>query len=82
MIRTISIIQDGHWAGDGSLTDDGIIEDCAAILGPIGLPHDDGQQQDAAERAYEAIEEAIRRGEDTVEVEGCQYEWTVGPAQG
>ena len=78
---TIHISQDGHYAGtaeliqfpDGTVT----IEDCSAILGPSGLDHASGEQQAAAERAYEAIEAAIAAGESSVAVDGCVYTWAV-----
>jgi len=73
----IHIIQDGIYAGSGTLTAEGHIEDCAAILGPDGLDHGDGSQQEAAERAYEAIERAIREGEDAVELDGVTYTWEI-----
>lgn len=74
--NNISISQDGRWAGNGKLAD-GSIQDCDAILGPSGLPHDDGSQQAAAEAAYEAIEEAIAGGLDECEHDGCRYSWTI-----
>lgn len=76
---TISIHQDGHWAGNGRLVD-GYIQDCAAILGPAGLPHDDGRQQEAAEAAYAAIEAAIADGEDECTHDGCAYSWDITTA--
>ncbi len=78
---TIHISQDGHYAGTGRLVRhyDGTvtIEDCWAILGPRGLDHASGAQQAAAERAYDAIERAIARGESTVTVDGCVYSWAI-----
>jgi len=80
---TISISQDGHWAGSGRLIRhaDGTvsIEDCWAVLGPRGLDHESGEQQAASDRAYTAIEAAIARGEDSVAVDGCVYTWTIEP---
>lgn len=77
----IHIAQDGHYAGTGRLVRhaDGAvtIEDCPAILGPRGLDHESGEQQAASERAYEAIERAIARGESTVTVDGCVYSWAI-----
>jgi hypothetical protein len=78
---TIRISQDGRYAGTGRLVrhPDGTVtvEDCYAILGPDGLDHESGEQQDAAERAYEAIEAAIARGESSVAIDGCTYTWQV-----
>nr|PZM88615.1 MAG: hypothetical protein DIU77_20210 [Thermocrispum agreste] len=78
---TIHISQDGTWAGTGKLVrhPDGTvsIEDCWAILGPRGLNHESGEQQDAAERVYAAIEAAIARGEDSVALEGSVYTWEI-----
>lgn len=78
----ISISQDGRWAGTGRLVrhpDGGTvtIEDCFAVLGPRGLDHASGEQQKAADRAYEAIEAAIAAGHDSVTVDGCVYTWAV-----
>src|SRR5690606_34774739 len=78
---TIHIYQDGTWAGTGTLVrhQDGsvTIEDCFAVLGPRGLNHESGEQQDAAERVYAAIEAAIARGEDSVALEGSVYTWEI-----
>src|SRR5690606_21953778 len=78
---TIRISQDGAYAGTGALVrhPDGTvtIEDCPAILGPAGLDHESGEQQEAAERAYAAIEAAIARGESIVAIDGCVYTWAV-----
>lgn len=74
----ISISQDGAWAGDGVLVRDGsriYIEDCPAILGPRHLEGE--AAQDYAEQIYEAIEEAIERGEDSLELDGIVYSWEV-----
>ena len=71
----ISISQDGQWAGDGTISD-GRIE-CAAMLGPDGLDHESGEQQDEAERVYAAIELAIERGESRLELGGIRYTWDI-----
>lgn len=63
-MTTISIDENGIWAGSGTLRD-GIIEDCMAIL---------GDDQDMAEKAYEAIEQAIADGESSVTI--GEYTWT------
>lgn len=77
----ISISQDGRWAGTGRLvrrpSGTVTIEDCFAVLGPRGLDHASGEQQKAADRAYEAIEAAIAAGHDCVTVDGCVYTWAV-----
>lgn len=75
-MREISINQDGRWAGSGMLSDAGQIE-CTAILGPNDLDHESGEQQDYAERVYEAIEAAVARGETELEMDGTRYEWTI-----
>lgn len=79
-VQTISISQDGIWAGDGKLRDGSI--ECSAVLGPDGLDHGSGEQQEAAERAYDAIEDALGRGEDAVTVEGVRYTWIIGYTSG
>lgn len=74
----INISQDGVWAGDGVLARDGsriYIEDCPAILGPRHLEGE--AAQDYAERVYGAIEEAIERGETSLELDGIVYSWEV-----
>lgn len=68
----ISISQDGVWAGEGTLRD-GIIEDCAACLGPSK-----GQDKgDDVEAAYLAIEAAIAATQDSVTVDGVEYTWGI-----
>lgn len=47
---TVTIDRDGVWAGDGRWTDDGCIEDCAAVLGP---------DQDASDETYQALCDAL-----------------------
>lgn len=78
---TITLIQDGRWAGTGQLVrnpDSTVtIENCFAVLGPRGLDHASGEQQDASERAYAAIERAIAAGEYSVTVDGCTYSWEI-----
>lgn len=64
---SISISENGIWAGDGNLNE-GRIEDCPAIL---------GGDQDTADAVYEAIESAIAEGESTVEVGGKSYSWSI-----
>src|SRR5690606_14482900 len=39
--------------------------------------HESGEQQDAAERVYAAIEAAIARGEDSVALEDSVYTWEI-----
>jgi hypothetical protein len=46
----IRISRDGIWAGTGRIDSDGCIVDCAAVL---------GQDQDASDETYKAIEDAI-----------------------
>jgi len=75
---SISISQDGAWAGDGTLVRDGrraYIEDCPAILGPRHLEGE--AAQDYAERVYGAIEEAIERGETSLKMDGIAYSWEI-----
>lgn len=72
----ISISQNGVWAGDGTLVRGGgriYIADCPAILGPRHLKGE--AAHDYAERIYKAIEEAIERGEDSLEFDGIAYSW-------
>jgi len=66
----ITIYADNVWAGDG--TWDGTrISDCGAVLGPR---HAD--DQDASERAYDAIEGAIGiEDSERVTVDGVAYTW-------
>lgn len=74
----ISISQDNIYAGTGRLVRrDGaaVIEDCPAILGPRHLEGE--AAQDYAERIYEAIEEAIERGEDSLKMDGIAYSWEI-----
>lgn len=66
-MTTIEILADRVWAGKGKLVN-GVIEDCAAIL---------GGSQDAAEAAYEEIERAIEDGRDVAIVDGVRYTWTI-----
>lgn len=64
--RTISITDaEGHFVGSGTISAEGRIE-CAAIL---------GGDQDAAERIYDAIEDAIAAGVTSGATDG--YEWEV-----
>ena len=69
----IDIYQDDTWAGEGTIRARSI--ECTAILGPTGLDHETGAAQDAAERAYEAIEQAIAAGQDSATVDGIRYTW-------
>ena len=63
----ISISRDGIWAGDGRLVA-GSIEDCPAVL---------GDDQDASDETYEAIESAIEDGESSIERPDGTYTWTI-----
>jgi len=63
----ISIDMDGIWSGDGVLSENGVIEDCPAVL--ISDDHSDS--------AYSAIEDAISRGDDSVEVDGHTFTWDI-----
>ncbi|MFW6024035.1 MAG: hypothetical protein ACOC8P_00260 [Dichotomicrobium sp.] len=65
--HTISIEENGVWAGTGQLVD-GSIQNCPAIL---------GDDQDMAERAYEAIEQAIARGEHNVTIDDYTWTWEI-----
>lgn len=76
-MTSITIHQDGTYAGQGTISSTGRIE-CDAVLGPEGLDHQSGEQQDAAERAYDAIESAIADGETSVTVDGVEYTWAIG----
>lgn len=60
----ISISEDGVWAGDGIIQTSINIYDCPASF-------------DETEAVYEAIEEAIARGQSTVEHNGRRYSWTI-----
>jgi hypothetical protein len=66
--RRINICADHVWAGEGKLTQDGIIEDCPAIF---------GGSQDAAESIYDVIQDCIEDGEDSITVDGVLYTWTI-----
>lgn len=68
MANKISIYRDDVWAGDGILLDDGVISDCAAELG------EDHTESDAT---YEAIEDAIMDGDESVERPDGTYTWTI-----
>lgn len=67
MNTTISISRDGIWAGNGRLVD-GIIEDCSAIL---------GADQDASDETYEAIQDAIQDGDESVQRQDGRYTWRI-----
>ena len=67
MSTTISIFRDDMWAGDGRL-EGGSIVDCPAIL---------GRDQDDAEDCYEAIEDAIESGDDSVIRDDGIYTWVI-----
>jgi len=75
-MTTINIYRNDVWAGTGTLTDDGLIDDCAAILGP---------DQDASDTTYTAIEDAISdepqddryTGAGSVERPDGTYTWTL-----
>lgn len=64
----IKIYRDGVWAGTGTIDADGYIRDCAAVL---------GSDQDASDATYEAIEEAIEAGDDSVIRSDGEYTWEV-----
>jgi hypothetical protein len=63
----ISISVDGVWGGTGWLND-GVIEDCAAVL---------GGSQDESDRIYESIEEAIADGAKSLQDGDVCYSWTI-----
>lgn len=70
----ITIYADNVFAGTGRLVG-GIIEDCPAIL---------GGSQDACEKIYEAIEDAIADGDeseardgDGIKIDGVSYSWDI-----
>jgi hypothetical protein len=67
--RTISICADGIWVGSGWLNEMGHVEGCGAVLG--GDP-------DTSETHYEAIDDALDEGQDTVAIDGIRYTWTLG----
>lgn len=76
-MRQISIYRDNVWAGEGIIGDDGEIRDCAAIL---------GDDQDASDETYEAIQDAIESGDDEVVRSDGVYTWMIesepaGPPQ-
>ena len=75
-MMTITIMQDGVWAGTGQLRG-GVIEDCAALLGPAGLDHATGAQQEASEMAYAAIEQSIVAGQAECVCDGHRYTWVI-----
>lgn len=73
----ISIYRNDVWAGDGYLDKDGCIVDCAAIL---------GQDQDASDDTYVAIEDAITNepqdagrytGEGEIDRPDGKYSWII-----
>lgn len=66
--RKISLYADDTLAGEGRLTAEGEIVDCPAAL---------GDDDDASEAAYEAIEEAIDAGDESAEVAGVTYTWRI-----
>ena len=70
MIARISLSENSIWAGTGNLRD-GIIEDSPAIL---------GDDQDMAEKAYEAIEQAIADGETSVTIGDYTWAWDITDA--
>ena len=65
--QPITIFADHVYAGQGFLSGGSI--ECDAIL---------GGSQDACEPIYDAIEEAIADEDDSVEVDGVEYTWTIG----
>lgn len=67
-LRKISISCDGVWAGSGWLTEDGKVIDCPAVL---------GEDQDASDETYEAIDDAIEEGEEEVVRPDGTYTWTI-----
>ncbi len=69
MSKMISISRDGVWAGNGAVVD-GIIQDCAAIL---------GANQDASEETYEAIEQQIAddKTDGSVSRPDGTYSWRI-----
>lgn len=68
----IEICVDGVWAGSGKLrgdVDNGHqIVDCGAQF---------SDDQDASEKVYEAIEDAIDEGDDQITVDGKRITWTI-----
>ena len=68
----IEICVDGVWAGSGKLRGDmdngHQIVDCGAQF---------GADQDASEKVYEAIEDAIDEGDDEITVDGKRITWTI-----
>lgn len=66
MSTTISIMQDGVAATDGRIVG-GQVVDAAGSFGDA----------DETEAVYEAIEDAIYRGDDQVEVAGHTYTWDI-----
>ena len=64
----ITIHRNNVWSGAGKIDSDGIITDCPAIL---------GYDQDASDETYEAIQDAIADGNDSVERPDGTYSWTI-----
>lgn len=59
-MRLITFMDDGLFAGDGVLTDEGRIEDCPSIK---------------ITENKDIIEQAIADGKSIVEIDGNQYTW-------
>lgn len=71
-MTTITIYADGTFATSGTLNEYGSIRDADGVFG----------DEDATEAVYEAIELAADAGEDSVEVDGVRYTWTIDQAEG
>lgn len=70
-MSTISISENDVWAGNGTLRN-GVIENCPAVL---------GADQDMADRAYDAIADAIARGETSVTMGDYRWTWEIFDAE-
>jgi hypothetical protein len=73
---TITIAQDGVWAGVGTLRN-GVISECGAALGASY----GADKNDDVEGAYRAIELAIALGRNSAEFAGCVYTWDIEVAE-
>jgi hypothetical protein len=71
-VATITIAQDGVWAGTGVLRN-GVISECGACLGASY----GADKNDDVEGAYRAIEQAIALGRNSAEHDGCVYTWDI-----
>jgi hypothetical protein len=65
--QEISIYRDDVWAVTG-IIEDGVIRDCSAVL---------GDDQDASDKTYESIEDAISDGTESATRPDGEYTWSI-----